>query len=91
MFLSRTNLYELLFSPNSFSVNADNVVFTLSLDWTRDEVEHSWCSYSHGDFLCVLRSFSSSSDLRDCLQRMTSVVWLAHFNFYSRYRGCLSL
>ena len=58
---------------------------------TTYDVEHLWCLYYHSEFLGVWRSILQYFNLRDTLQRMNSVVQLACFNCYSRYRGLLSL
>ena len=76
-----------IFLPSPFLHRGTIFLFPLSLDSTIYEVEQSCGLSSHGEFLGILRSFFLYFDLRDSIQRVTSVVQLARFNFYSRYRG----
>ena len=62
------------FNPNSFSAEGDNFVFSCTLSWTTDEVEHPWCISSHCRFLGVWRSkfeiFRSTRRSSMCEQRV---------------------
>ena len=62
-----------------------------SFESTTAEVEHPWCLSSHGVCLGILGSTFLSFDLRDAFQCVNSVVRLARYNGYSRYRGFYSL
>ena len=63
------------------------LMFTCSFARTKNEVEHPWGLYYHGEFLCVLRSNFLFYELRGALQHINSVVQLACKNFYRRYIG----
>ena len=45
-----------------------------SFERKTDEVEHSWCIFSHGEFLGVQALILRFFDLNDALQRVNSVV-----------------
>ena len=57
----------------------DIFVFTCSLARTTDDVEQPWCLYSHGEFLCVLRSnftifqFTPRSTMREQCGAITTL------------------
>ena len=53
---------------------------------TADEVEHPWCVSSHDEFVGFLSYNILSFGLHEAIQRVNSVVWLARYSCYCRYR-----
>ena len=66
--------------PTHFIHRGNMFVFPCSLVFTTDEVEHPWWLYSHAKFLGVRYSNFLYFYLRDALQHVTIMVWLARLS-----------
>ena len=62
-------------------------MFPCSLAWQIDEVYHPWYLSYHGEVYEFEALILQFLNLSDTLQCVNSMVWLARYNCYSRYRG----
>ena len=66
-------------------------MFPCSFVRRTDDVENPWGISCIGELVGILSSKFLYLNIRDALQRVNSVVWLACYKFYSMYRVFLSL